>query len=79
LLEEAVDESRLPMVDVGNDGDISDGRAHGRRIPILPGRGKRLIELTSRSLTRWLEMAGRTTGQCLSYSLTAWWLGRGLG
>jgi hypothetical protein len=33
------------VVDVGDDGDISNGLAHGRGIPILPGRGKALVEI----------------------------------
>ena len=40
LAQHGIHERRLAMVDVGDDGDISNGSAHGRRIPILPGQRK---------------------------------------
>jgi hypothetical protein len=42
LAQHCVHEGRLAVVDVGDDGDVSDGRAHGRRIPLLPVGGKTL-------------------------------------
>ena len=40
LAQHSIHECRLAMVDVGDDGDITNGRAHGRRISYSSGSRK---------------------------------------
>ena len=35
LAQHGIDQGGLAMVDVGDDGDVADGGAHGRRFPLL--------------------------------------------
>ncbi len=57
LLEHGVDERGLAMINVGDDGDIADGRTHGRGFPFVFK-----VKLRSAVLISWLELQAGTLG-----------------
>ena len=55
LAQHGVHQRGLAVVDVGDDGDISDGRAHGREFLFFRVAERHCVEMDSLALTCWLE------------------------